>query len=72
MQGSKKRKGSASPVEWMIVTAAREIRDREVLMVGTQWPIPVALLAKGTHAPGCILCFEGASSWKTSRKGPRF
>ena len=43
----------------MVVTAAREIRDREVLMVGTQWPIPVALLAKRLHAPGCILCFEG-------------
>lgn len=54
-----KRNRGVSPVEWMIVTAAREIRDAEVLMVGTQWPIPVALLAKKLHAPCCVLCFEG-------------
>ncbi len=43
----------------MIVVAARHIRDKDVLMVGTQWPIPVALLAKRHHAPQCTLCFEG-------------
>lgn len=43
----------------MIVMAARHIRDGDVLMVGTQWPIPVALLAKNHHAPQCTLCFEG-------------
>jgi glutaconate CoA-transferase, subunit B len=43
----------------MIVTAARRIEDGQVLMVGTQWPIPVALLAKRYHAPRSILCFEG-------------
>ena len=48
-----------TPTEWMIVTAARQVQDGQVLMVGTQWPIPVALLAKRLHAPRSVLCFEG-------------
>jgi glutaconate CoA-transferase subunit B len=27
--------------------------------VGTQWPIVASLLAKGIHAPGVTICFEG-------------
>ena len=48
-----------SPLEWMIVAASREVRDGEVVVVGTQWPIVAALLAKRTHAPHSVLCLEG-------------
>jgi glutaconate CoA-transferase, subunit B len=50
---------SVTPIEQMIVTAARLIPDDSVLLVGTQWPIAAALLAKALHAPGCIPCVEG-------------
>lgn len=49
----------ATPVESMIVTAARLIPDGSVLMVGTQWPILASLLAKSLHAPRATICFEG-------------
>ena len=48
-----------SPVEQMIVSAARLISDNSVLMVGTQWPIITSLLAKSLHAPDVTICFEG-------------
>jgi glutaconate CoA-transferase subunit B len=48
-----------TPLEWMIVVASRQIRDGEVLLVGTQWPIVAALLAKRTCAPHAVICFEG-------------
>jgi len=49
----------ATAVEQMIVSAARLIRDGQVLMVGTQWPIIVSLLAKSLHAPDITICYEG-------------
>ncbi len=49
----------ATPVEQMIVSAARLIKDGSVLMVGTQWPIIVSLLAKALHAPRITICCEG-------------
>ncbi len=49
----------ASPIEQMIVSAARLIEDGSVLMVGTQWPIITSLLAKGVHAPDITICYEG-------------
>lgn len=48
-----------SAVEHMIVSASRLINDNSVLMVGTQWPIVTALLAKSLHAPDIAICFEG-------------
>jgi glutaconate CoA-transferase subunit B len=48
-----------SPVEMMIVAASRLIVDGMTLMVGTQWPILVVLLAKKTRAPRAAICFEG-------------
>ncbi|MFH1954677.1 MAG: CoA-transferase [Pseudomonadota bacterium] len=48
-----------TPIEQMIVSAARLIKDESVLMVGTQWPIIVSLLAKSLHAPGITICYEG-------------
>ena len=49
----------ATPIEQMIVSAARLITNGSVLMVGTQWPIIVSLLAKSLHAPGVTICYEG-------------
>ena len=49
----------ARPLEQMIVSAARLIRDNSVVMVGTQWPIIASLLAKSLHAPDVTICFEG-------------
>ncbi len=46
-------------VEQMIVSAARLIKDEQVLMVGTQWPIIASLLAKSLYAPNITICFEG-------------
>ena len=48
-----------TPVEQMIVSAARLISDNTVVMVGTQWPIITTLLAKSLHAPDVTICFEG-------------
>ena len=52
-------KEKVTPIEQMIVSAARLITDGSVLMVGTQWPIIVSLLAKSLHAPGVTICYEG-------------
>lgn len=49
----------ATPVEQMIVSAARLIENGCVLMVGTQWPIIASLLAKCLHAPHITICYEG-------------
>lgn len=48
-----------TPVEMMIIAAAREIENSQTLMIGTQWPVVVAMLAKRTHAPDVRICFEG-------------
>jgi glutaconate CoA-transferase subunit B len=50
---------SATPIEEMIVSAARLIKDESVLMVGTQWPVIASLLAKCLHAPNITICYEG-------------
>lgn len=55
----KRSAARATPVEQMIVAAARMIPDGSVVMVGTQWPIPVSLLAKELHAPRAVICYEG-------------
>ncbi len=54
-------KGPVTRVEQMIVSAARLIEDKSVLMVGTQWPIIVSLLAKALHAPEITICYEGGA-----------
>lgn len=50
---------TSTDIERMVITAARLIQDDAVLMVGTQWPIVVALLAKALHAPDSVICHEG-------------
>ncbi len=58
-------------IEQMIFTAARLIKDEEILMVGTQWPIITALLAQKLHAPNSTICLEGGSVMgKTPRRIP--
>lgn len=47
-----------STLEIMAVTAAREIRDGEVVFAGTGLPMLGAMLARRTHAPRCALVFE--------------
>lgn len=42
----------------MVVAAAREIRDREVVFVGMRLPLLGFALAKATHAPNAIGLFE--------------
>lgn len=48
-----------TPVEMMITAASREIANGQTLMIGTQWPVAVTMLAKRTHAPDIRIAFEG-------------
>jgi glutaconate CoA-transferase subunit B len=47
-----------TPQELMVVAAAREIRDHEVVFVGMRLPLLAFSLAKRTHAPAAIGLFE--------------
>jgi glutaconate CoA-transferase subunit B len=47
-----------TPQELMVVAAAREIRDGEVVFVGMRLPLLAFGLAKRTHAPTAIGLFE--------------
>ena len=44
--------------ELMVATAAREIRDSEVVFVGMRLPLIAFVVAKRTHAPNAIGLFE--------------
>lgn len=44
--------------ELLIVTAAREIKDRDVCVLGIGMPILAGALAKHTHAPSAVLLLE--------------
>src|SRR5256884_4992527 len=44
--------------ELMVVAAAREIRDHEVVFVGMRFPLLGFGLAKATHAPTAVGIFE--------------
>lgn len=50
-----------SLTELMTVTAAREIRDGEVVFAGTGLPMLGAMLAQHTHAPGCCIVFQAGT-----------
>lgn len=52
-------KATATSIEYMVVAASREIVNGQLLMVGTQWPMLAAMLAKRNHAPDCVMAFEG-------------
>src|SRR5438094_3982781 len=47
-----------TPHELMVVAAAREIADAEVVFVGMRLPLLAFGLAKRTHAPAAIGLFE--------------
>lgn len=47
-----------TPREMMIVAAAREIRDGDVVFVGMRLPLAAFVVAKQTHAPNAIGYFE--------------
>ena len=47
--------------ELMAVTAAREIKDGEVVFAGTGLPMLSAMLAQRAHAPNCIIVFEAGT-----------
>jgi len=47
--------------ELMAVTAAREIKDGEVLFAGTGLPMLGAMLAQCTHAPNCCIIFQAGT-----------
>src|SRR5690349_19184320 len=47
-----------TPQELMVVAAAREIADGELVFVGMRLPLLAFGLAKRTHAPGAIGIFE--------------
>ena len=44
--------------ELMVVAAAREIQDHEVVFVGMRLPLIAFVVAKKTHAPGAVGLFE--------------
>ena len=56
-----------TPIEMMIIAAAREIRDGETVFMGTYWPIPSVMLAKKTHAPHITIMVEGGLGIEAGR-----
>ena len=50
-----------STLELMAVCGSRQIKNREVVFIGTGLPMIAALLAKRTHAPGARIVFEAGS-----------
>src|SRR5712664_2077943 len=55
---SEKRAQAFTPGELMVVAAAREIKDGEVVFVGMRLPLIAFVVAKKTHAPHAIGLFE--------------
>ncbi len=47
-----------TPGELMVVSAAREIRDGEIVFVGMRLPLIAFVVAKKTHAPRAVGLFE--------------
>jgi len=50
-----------TPEEMMTVTAARELRDGQVCLVGVGPPNAAANLARRLHAPHCVLVYESGA-----------
>ncbi len=53
-----KRESSYTLSELMVASAAREIRDGEVVFVGMRLPLIAFVVAKKTHAPNAVGLFE--------------
>jgi glutaconate CoA-transferase subunit B len=52
---------SYTTAELMVTRAAKEVRDGEVVFVGTGLPMIAAMLAKRTHAPRSVIVFEAGT-----------
>jgi glutaconate CoA-transferase subunit B len=52
---------SFTPAEMMTATAARELRDGEVVFVGIGLPNLACNLARATHAPNLVLIYESGA-----------
>jgi glutaconate CoA-transferase, subunit B len=55
------RDGAPTPEETMTIAAAREVRDRQVLLVGVGPPNAAANLARRLHAPDAVLIYESGA-----------
>jgi glutaconate CoA-transferase, subunit B len=53
--------GAATAEETMTIAAAREVRDRQVLLVGVGPPNAAANLARRLHAPDAVLVYESGA-----------
>jgi len=53
--------GAATPEERMTVAAAREVKDRQVLLVGVGPPNAAANLARRLQAPEAVLIYESGA-----------
>ena len=53
--------GSYTADEMMTVAASRELADGAVCFVGIGLPSEAANLARGTHAPNCVLVYESGT-----------
>ncbi len=60
-----------TPEELMVVCGAREIKDGDVLIVGSGMPLIAASLAKRTHAPGCTMLLESGVVDAQPRRSPQ-
>jgi glutaconate CoA-transferase subunit B len=53
--------GAATPEERMTIAAAREVKDRQILLVGVGPPNAAANLARRLHAPDAVLIYESGA-----------
>src|SRR4051794_21946405 len=58
---SEAQNGAATPEERMTVAAAREVKDRQVLLVGVGPPNAAANLARRLQAPDAVLIYESGA-----------
>ena len=58
------------PGELMVVVAAREIRNTDVVFVGMRLPLLAFFLAKATHAPEAVGLFENGLIRDEPARGP--
>jgi len=47
-----------TPTDQMVISAARQIKDTDVVYVGVGFPIEAGVLAKNLHAPNCTVILE--------------
>jgi glutaconate CoA-transferase subunit B len=55
---TQEQKAGYTATEQMVISAAREIRDNDIVYVGVGLPMQAALLAKNYKAPNCVIVIE--------------